>query len=136
MKTINFELSKKLNDLWLLDNIETKYFYNAFYIWDDTFEDKDYKWEKWINKYNKYKDSIKTLTLEETIEFLPIQIDNYYFVLWKNDGWYWCNYLEKDEDELYILNKALFINNCNKTTLLEAIEKMLEYLLDDNLLIK
>lgn len=28
MKTIWFELSKKLNDLWLLDNVETEFVYH------------------------------------------------------------------------------------------------------------
>ena len=113
MKIINFEISKKLNDLWLLENIETEYHYNAFYIWDDTFEDKDYEWKVWINKFNKYKDSIKTLTLEEAKTFV----------------------YHKCEEEVYN-----YINQYSREEIfyfgIEDIENMLEYLLENNLLTK
>ena len=45
-----------------------------------------------------------------------------------NDEFHFEVYLCKDKDELYILNSSLFINICNKNTLLEAIENMLEFL--------
>lgn len=133
MKTINFELSKRLYDNWLLS-----------FNWLDysRYFRIDSEWNslaicKHNDDYNEYLETYKeypSLTLEEAIEFLPIQINNYYFVFWKNDNWYWCNYLEKDEDELYILGNALLKNICNEKTPLEAIEKMLEYLLEENLI--
>lgn len=128
MNTINFKLSKKLKEQSILFDVDTIYY---FYKWKLEYSNnhKNYTFEERENLY-------KTLTLEEAIEFLPIKIDNYYLVLWKNDNWYWGNYLLKDEDNLYILDKSLLINICNKATLLEVIEQLLEYLLDNNLLPK
>ena len=110
METINFELSKKLNDLWFLDNIDTKYHLTVSWLW---FRVKQWKPE--------YKEDIKTLTLEEVIEFLPP-----YTKLWKDSHW-----------EYFIDNKNIplsYMNNLFWKTPLEAIESMLEYLLENNLL--
>lgn len=66
MKTINFELSKRLSDLWLLDNIETEYFYTKRDIW---FWNIDYDIIEW--RYFNIEDwDIKTLTLEELPKFI------------------------------------------------------------------
>ena len=111
MKTINFELSKRLNDLWLLDDIETEYFYRT---WDNVL----YNWNPW-----DWPNWIKTLTLEEAIEFLP----DWYMVLKNN----WKFIIENLNDYINPLYKWKHFN-----TLLEAIEDRIEYLLDNNLLIK
>ena len=126
MKTINFELSKRLNDLWLLDNIETEYIYresinpelyicSTVFITDWILYDTDMS-------YNDYK----TLTLEEAIEFLK-QFWELKIILTN----YRCN--------IYLIwNKLIKWENIHISTdtNLEAIEKMLEYLLNNNLLTK
>lgn len=126
MKTINFELSKRLNDLWLLDDIETEYFYYKPY------KDKD-KWHIWPNSIVYWIDrwDIKTLTLEEAIEFLPkklevetISFQEMILFMNKNEIWYYCRDLQDT------------IINYIWKTLLEAIENMITYLLDNNLLTK
>lgn len=128
MKTINFELSKKLSDLWLLDDIQTEYIYTKIDIW---FWNINYDIIEW--KYFNINDwDIKTLTLEEWIKILPkkISFEDYDLFLFLDffdkKLFYW---LYSDLDEYNISFKY-------KETLLEAIEKMLEYLLDNNLLTK
>lgn len=115
MTTINFELSKRLNDLWLLDNIKTEYWYE----YDN--ETKNYN----IDYFLPFNKNIicKTLTLEEAIEFLPDSI-----MITKHNN---CN-----EKYLIDYNTDDYNEDFSWKTLLEAIEKMLEYLLDNNLLIK
>jgi len=144
MKTINLELSKRLAPY--LEDVDTEYSY-YFY--------KDDNW-KITNSIWKYKHSFvrtkifyiteeyKTLTLEEAIEFLPIKILK---------DWVFYKYSieteEANEDEVYYkrywiiyydtswLYRDKFWNDLPWwNTLLEAIEKILEYLLDNNLLWK
>lgn len=64
MKTISLKLSKRLNELWLLDDVETEYLYVYEYL-------EKNKWE--IVKscdFCSLNPTIKTLTLEEAIEKL------------------------------------------------------------------
>jgi len=129
MKTINFELSKRLTEWLYLDNIETEFKY--YKMWDEYIL---------LHKTEFYKsdwDNIKTLTLEEAIEFLPIYIKRKYkfncekfnniipFSNMKKWDKYWVS---------YIYNWEWYIQYSK--TLLGAIEKMLEYLLDNNLIWK
>jgi hypothetical protein len=125
-KVISLELAKRLAPY--LENIETEYFY-------------DNNWEAYIyDKYNKYKLYIKTLTLEEAIEFLPKQIkvkEYYNSTEYSIKKWY----LQIEFIEKYMI---FYINNKNISesitkafywkTLLEAIQQILTYLLDNNLL--
>lgn len=111
MKTINFELSKRLNDLWLLDNIETKTM-----LVDD-------RYSNWFFNWKYYK----TLTLEEAIEFIL-----------KNVKVEFRNMIS-----LQIFFRKDWIHYCIDwiwewiwESQIEAIEKILEYLLDNNLLTK
>lgn len=125
MKTINFELSKRLNDLWLLDNIETQCIYfrhKYFKKWEYILE--DFIWNIIYDKKN-CEDKIKTLTLEEAIEFLW---DKYFMQI----SWWWFN------KNIYNICIIIKTNNIQWEweTLLEAIEKIIEYLLDNNLLTK
>ena len=136
-KVLKFELSKRLNYLWLLDNIETEYWYKK-----DLWEMKVFT----LNKYHKdfQELCIKTLTLEEAIEFLikqkitfidiimPITNRHYhtinsirYFNNWK----LWEIFTRGDED--WYTDVEIYWK-----TFIEAIEKMLEYLIDNNLLTK
>lgn len=111
-KVLKLELAKRLNDLGLLDDIETEYIFTKRDIW---FWNIDYDIIEW--KYFKLNDwDIKTLTLEEAkkimkLDTLPEYARNYITTLYIQ----WFN---------------------NWKTLLEAIEKMLEYLIDNNLLTK
>ncbi len=127
MKTINLELSKRLAHY--LKNVDTEF---------AIFDKKEWKLKQtiWYIKTNKYT-SYKTLTLEEAIEFLPNEYPwkfkdavNYRLRIernWEWDKWK-CSYdrCEPCEDACRFEWK----------TLLEAIEKMLEYLLDNELLWK
>ena len=125
-KVLKFELSKRLNYLWLLDNIETEYWFT----------------ETW--KFFPWECIYKTLTLEEAIEFLikqkitfidiimPITNGHYhtinsirYFNNWK----LWEIFTRGDED--WYTDVEIYWK-----TFIEAIEKMLDYLLDNNLLTK
>lgn len=115
MKTLNFEISKRLNDLWLLDNIETEKVYLVHSEWYD------------LEDYNHYLPwDIKTLTTEEAIEFLPkfiLEKQNF-----RDDEWnillIWYN-IKYWDFETWLMKQFIF-----------AIEKLLEYLLNNNLLWK
>lgn len=113
MKKINFNLAKRLNELGLLDNIKTEYAYNkSGWLWDP---------------FYKKRYIYKTLTTEEAVEFL------------KNEIWIACDFsisnrhnidwcimwnFESPEPNLYF----------EWETLLETIEKLLEHLIDKNLI--
>ena len=142
MKTINFELSKRLTEWGYLDNIETEYYIN----YNNSIFTKEYinenlmcrrieilssiKWS-YINE-----DVFKTLTLEEALDFLP-NIKDYDLELRKREVAY------RALDKEIIINEwwrniqyynLKTLKYCNWKTLLEAIEKMIEYLLNNNLL--
>lgn len=121
MKTVNFEISKRLNELWLLDNIETGYSYRKDLI--DRIPNK-YFVLKW---YMEDAWDIKTLTLEESIEFIP------YSLLIENRKY-------KDEQWITRINSYTiqtdYYLTWNKKQLIFAIEEMISYLLDNNLLTK
>lgn len=124
MKTLNFELSKRLNDLWLLDNIETEYWIE----YDNENQNND------ITYYLPFNKNIicKTLTLEEAIEFLPNSI------LYKENKYYCLNIFRNLHWE-YLLDysfSGIVLHSEEEEILLEAVEKMLEYLLNNNLLTK
>lgn len=129
MKTISFELAKRLNEKWLLDNIETEY---IFYWWNPDELNTTISWYKKQNIYEKCLWDIKTLTFDEAIEFLPkkISFEDYDLFLFldffEKKLFYW---LYSDLDEYNISFKY-------KESLLEAIEEMLKFLLDNNLLTK
>ena len=118
MNTINFELSKKLTVWWYLDNLEVV------------------NKEPYFKPWTLEEILVKKMSLDEAIDFLPNKINDYYLVLWKNEFWYWWNYFKRDELELYILDDYLLKQTFWKQTFLEIIEKMLEYLLYNNLLSK
>jgi len=134
-KTISLELSKRL--IPFLKGVETEYAYvdrSEEYFIEASDEDKKHKifknifvlekvdWEYW---------EFKTLTLEEAIEFLT---DN----MWKTSietlkVWQYTD----DKHYRVSCNKyEWIIYNWDWKTLLQAIEKMLECLLDNNLLPK
>lgn len=104
MRTINFELSKRLNDLWLLDNIETKCSF--------------FKKES--------KEVIKTLTLEEAIEFLN---DNNFILKFRKDNDKRLKY------NYYVESNRIGIYP-SWNSYIKCIEDLLEYSLTNNLLKK
>ena len=147
MKTINFELSQRLSELWLLDDIETQYCYFEWkYIaWDN----KEYISDKlqltpyfnWIKKYisNEYKLDyddyniiiVKTLTLEERLEFLPQYINEYMLEIYKCWSWSWnvC-YINNYPNDNIITDRLCMYN----WTIISAVEQLLKYLLDNKLI--
>lgn len=143
MKTIDFELSKKLNDLWLLDNIDTEYVYHKIIKWID-----EWKYVIIINHELEWKTKtdIKTLTIEEAIEFLPrtISVDKDYFwkapigrihILWHKDTKEWSVWYTIIESQLLVLENWDVVD-IEWQTLLEAIENLLYFLLENWLLNK
>ena len=124
MKTINFELSKRLNDLWLLDNVETEYWIEY---------DNEYH-NHYITYYLPFNKNIicKTLTLEEAIETL-FAWTSIYFRWWRWNWTRWSIDIYSDSIISHLLEDE---PEFEWETLLGAIEKMLEYLLDNNLLTK
>ena len=159
MKIIKFDLAKKLNDLWLLYNIETEYVYDdkwtIYFAEDIKFVDtrkecnkihncdpyyifcnaQSYAIQNQKNEWIIYK----TLTTEEAIEFLP---DNIVWVYWslfnlvidKWRDWYLINYKNSKHWTWHIKWWKYFKNNSIRLPLIEAIEKMIEYLINNNLL--
>ncbi len=124
MKTLNFELCKKLTEKGKLEGVETECYY--FHDW------KMINWEiaylilSMDNIFNEEKWDIKAPTLEEALEILPIVIKNYALEIYRCfDWWYNVEYESKNYEKLKL---------CHWKTLLEAMEKMLEYLLDNDLL--
>lgn len=117
MKTINFEISKRLNDLWLLD-FETEFVFD--YV---DFENKYYlaNTKTFTTRTEKY---IKTLTLEEAIEFLS---DFFDWEIHKGPSRQWGVEWVKEKS---------FIKSIRWKTLLEAIEEMLERSINNWLLNK
>jgi hypothetical protein len=125
MKTISFELSKRLNDLWLLENIKTKFYIHK--LVNDEIVVDDTEWHKYITHCGElekvaYKEgymNYKTLTLEEACKFL-VRLDDVTPI------------------DIYF-NKIWFIKPSKIFHFLEDllnVEKLIEYLLDNNLLIK
>ena len=129
MKTLSLETSKRLR--LLLDNIETEYSYYQVYIdrwdcpdWPLTTEDIFTK-NEFINRQKELSLIFicKTLTLWEAIEFLPERIIwNRCLEMTKNRISYIENYYDMEYPDF------------KWKTLLEAIEKMIIYLLDNDLL--
>lgn len=119
-KVLNFELSKRLNDLWLLDDIETEYVIEIWtvIVWEYKYaiDKKDCFCVSWY---------YKTLTLEEAIEFLPF-IEKSALEIKKHQKYYsiWYPLISQK------------INFVHWNTLLITIERLIEYLLDNNLLTK
>ena len=133
---LSYELCKKLAELNIWQDIETESIYA-----DDTWFDMNiYKNEPkfWVKDNNLIWWPIKAFNLEEALEILPNNInknnEDYELVFWRHELWYWWNYFLEDEDELYILNQSIFRWNYRKKTLIEAIEKILEYLIDNKLI--
>lgn len=124
-KTINFELSKRLNDLWLLDEIETEYIYWINTKWEPNIS-KIYNHYNWIDKLYPVE-YYKTLTLEEAIEFLPKEL----ILNWNN-----CNPYFNNTNCWYSDSKYNIIHREKWKNIIEAIQKMIEYLLNNNLLWK
>jgi hypothetical protein len=117
MQTINLELSKRLSEGGYLDNINTEYYLDSRY-W--TILDRDQR------QYIEQEYWLKTLTLEEAIEFLPKRIWNYHLQL----NLYW------DISDIRYVSAGYSLYGIEIETLLLAIENMLVYLLDSNLLTK
>lgn len=119
MKVIeNLELLKKLAP-YLEDMLETEmYMVNS-------------KWE--CNPYNSVMQSnlswyIKTIWLEESIELLPDSI-------YQEPYCYWLEiYKYKTGYDVGYLDGTDSLNFIEEKTLLKAVEKMLHYLIDNNLL--
>ena len=143
MKTINFELSKRLNERWLLNNIDTEYLIYKNKKWIVSIEENK-KLTTWTSFNEIQKECIalkeeiyKTLTLEEAIEFMPI------YIKWKYKFNYekfnkvvpYSNMRKWDKHWIkYTYNWEWYIQYWK--TLLEAIEEMLEWLLNNKLLWK
>jgi len=122
MKTINLELSKRLAPY--LENIETQ----KYTDWNFTFywRTLEHQFKLWTENKNNY---YKTLTLEEAIEFLPERIS----------GWDLELAMNKTRVAYVMLwdcSPNEMVNYYSWKTLLQAIEKMLEYLLNNDLLWK
>ena len=119
IKTISFELSKRLTEY--LDNIETEY-----WIWQVWWVCKKWELEYLNDWYNAEECGYKTLTISEALDFLPKRIWNYHLQL----NLYW------DICEIKYISAGYSLHSIEVETLLEAIENILEYLLDTNMLTK
>ena len=115
MKILSLETCKRLQEKWLLDNSETELIYSKNY------------WHLMSRKEHPYWNNIKAHDLEEAIELLPDNIirnwSRYFISIYKTSLWYTIYYSYYNDDF-----------KINWKTLLEAVEKMINYLLDNNLL--
>ena len=136
-------MPKVIQDLSLLKKLEPYITQDTEYIccvdWEDNYE---YSWHttrivksdtenieiyNWWDKCQSWTDFYKTLTTEEAIELLPKYIDNQKLMFEAMWSWWVIRYLTYSID----------VANLNKEawkTLLEAIEKMLNYLINNNLM--
>ncbi len=116
METINLELSKRLTPY--LEEVETEYVWYDTIEWEDIFLER--KWLYW-------RDYIycKTLTLEEAIEFIIKK----WFIIWFEE-WNIMLLNWVASNELAITEEFYHKDNIN------WVEKILEYLIDNNLLWK
>jgi len=117
--TISLELSKKLAPY--LEWVETELY------WDSHSLIKNEQWF-WLTSDWEYK----ALNLEEAIDFLPIEF------LYK-DTKYFCLNIFRGLNKYFVISyEYTWVIKCEVEwkTFLEAIEKMLEYLLTKNLLWK
>jgi len=164
MKTINLELSKRLAPYLKGVETEYIYFEWKYKAWDNKWYIADElqliksKWNKKAIKeqyLEKYDDSkiiyTSTFTLEEAIEFLPVYIDDVNWG-WLDEDWeQWSRYSDRiyfsfckeiRNPEEWIIYKWEIKDFYSSEQLdlvvwktpIESIEKMLEYLLDNNLL--
>jgi len=117
-KVISLKLAKRLAPY--LENVETE---NWYFNWDLNWL---FKW-RFVPEHDHWE-IIKTLTLEEAIEFLKQRRINLCLTI-KHNNEYWKDY----NLELFSFDRWL---NVEWDTQIEAIEKMIEYLLDNNLLWK
>jgi len=135
-KTINLELSKRLAPY--LEGVETEF----AYIWtmsrdlvkDEYIEKPVAKWQIRASYFSPLPD-IKTLTLEEAIDFLPYRQNQ----KWRVDRVHTLSIFKKQDDYFvaYYWEINWFLEEIkiqNGKTLLEAIESMITHLLDNNLL--
>ena len=123
IKTINFELSKRLTEY--LDNIETEYCYSS-YKWEDDFILLEwFKYGTIDTDWDEY-DMYKTLTFSEAIEFLAEQLYELNITYRKNKISKVFEYHIKD------ITWNIWINS----KLILALEQSIEYLLDNNLVTK
>ena len=157
MKTINLELSKRLAPC--LENVETEFWYcdtrkswkeyNCYrsnqyaemeFIPFRDLDEEDIECERidfdsngpYPNEWYNKSDPIKTLTLEEAIEFLPKEIKN---------GDYWLRIEPSYNCKMWEVSYSQcepcgYYDIFEDKDLLICIEKMLEYLLDNDLLWK
>lgn len=112
MKTLSLETSKRLEPF--LENVETEYFYSTEWTLNKLLE--------WDHRYLRNK----TLTLEEAIEFLPS-----HHCCKINDLEQVERLTGNKEDKYWMIIGDIWLY---WNTLLEAVEKMIIYLLDNDLL--
>lgn len=123
MKTLTLETSKRLQEAWIFKEIKTEYIYNEWgaieeNIWNDI-EILEYR-------------CIKTLTLEEAIELLPSYLDDrYYWLLIRKTNTKREKYVVQYVNQF--TNDSL-VSEVSSETLLQSVENMINYLLDNNLL--
>lgn len=121
---INFELAKKLDEAWVMKDIETEYYYKK------RFDDISIVIKEETDEISLYNDYYKAPTLSETIDILPASISP---TLWLTIKKYW-----DDIKKYWVIYDFCWRKNIQFTwkTLLEAVGKMLEYLLNNWLLNK
>ena len=137
MKTINYQLSKRLYDEGVRIESDYQWFY---WNWSSK---KDFLWNDVVNNLgvvNTYKDALHLAppapNCEEVIEFLPDRIRNYNLEFPTKNSisyrriksefyiWVWSKRVEQVYN-----TEGLFL--ISRKTLLEALEDTLEYLLDN-----
>lgn len=130
-KTLSLETSKLLQEKWLLDEIETEYVWVINWDIITTSTSKTIKelYAHPLVEIPEWFTTYKTLTLEEAIEFLPRIINDkwIYITKWIMEK-YCMAYVDNDMEQDDIDNWT------DWKTLLEATEKMINYLLTNNLL--
>lgn len=152
MKHLSIETCKRLTEAWVLDNVETESIYmqtinrderipndEPFIISVKEVEQEEYNLARdwvWMFWTWTYVEKTKAPNLEEAIDLLPIELEKKEFDV------YWNSHLITPYIDLH--NNIVYYSvdwvstdlSQQWETLLEAIEKMLNYLLDNKVIWK
>ena len=143
MKTLNLEICKRLEEH--LKDVRTEYFWHNVkndWIWDWEHQDEEQLtivnemsicWKIATDRWDKMKFNFtrfKAPTLEEALDLLPSEIKLWKLLISKDERLYMIGYWHYHIDECAnLLNISFF-----EPTSLEAVEKMLDYLITNDLL--
>lgn len=125
MNFIKIETCRKLQERWVLENFKTEYSYFKNcdpLVWFEINKTFEKLWRlNWV-------ENVPALSIEEAIDILPKNI--WPDILHIRVQWSWrvIKYFNEYNMDVWVWHKVWWF------TLIKALEKMIEYLLDNNLI--